>query len=59
MAMWYITQALGTLLNALIALVQLNLMYEFLIYTVLMVAVVILFVAINWKFKYRDTEIEQ
>ena len=57
--MWYITQALGTLLNALIALVQLNLMYEFLIYTVLMVAVVILFVAINWKFKYRDTEIEQ
>ena len=54
--MWYITQALGTLLNALIALVQLNLMYEFLIYTVLMVAVVILFIAINWKFKYKDTD---
>ena len=40
--MLYITQALGTLLTALIALVQLNLMYEFLLYTVLMVAVVIL-----------------
>ena len=26
------------------------------LYTVLMVAVVILFVAINWKFKYRDTD---
>lgn len=52
--MWYITQALGTLLNAAIALIRFPLEYEFGTYTVLMLAVNIAFVAINWRYKYRN-----
>ena len=52
-ALWCIAQALGTLLNAAIALIAMKLLYEFLLYAALMSVVVCAFVAINWNFKYR------
>ena len=52
---WYIAQALGTLLNAGLAQIPgLTLRDEFFMYTGLMVAVTALFVAVNWRYKYRE-----
>ena len=50
---WYISQALGTLLNAGIAQIPMSLTYEFFVYVVLMVAVTVLFVVINRNYRYR------
>ena len=52
-SLWCITQGLGSLMNALIALINLSLIYEFLIYSILMFIVVIVFCIINWNFKYK------
>ena len=50
--MWCITQALGTLLNAAIALINISLLYQFISYSGLMVVVILLFIAVNWRYKY-------
>ena len=50
---WYISQALGTLLNAGIAQIPMSLTYEFFVYVILMVAVTVLFVVINRNYRYR------
>ena len=52
-SLWCITQGLGSLMNALIALINLSLIYEFLIYSILMFIVVFVFCVINWNFKYK------
>ena len=50
---WYISQALGTLLNAGIAQIPMSLTYELFVYMILMVAVTVLFVVINRNYWYR------
>ena len=52
-ALWCITQALGAGLNAAIALIELPLIYEFVLFTALMCVVIFVFVVINWNYKYK------
>ena len=55
-AMWYLSQALGTLLNAGVAEIPgLNLLQQFFIYTALMGVVTVIFAAINRRFRYRTS----
>lgn len=55
--MWYLSQALGTLLNAGVAQIpHLNLLQEFFLYMALMMLVTVLFVAINRHFQYRKDQ---
>ncbi len=52
--MWYISQALGTLLNAGVAQIpKLNLLEEYFLYSALLLTVTAIFAAINRKFKYK------
>lgn len=54
-AMWYLSQALGTLLNAGVAQIpQINLLQEFFVYMSFLVLVTIAFAAINRHFQYRN-----
>ena len=51
--MWYLSQALGTLLNAGVAQIhQLTLLQEFFVYMSLMVLVTLAFSLINRQFRY-------
>ena len=53
-AMWYLSQALGTLLNAGVAQIpRLNLLQEFFMYMALMGVVTLAFAALNRHFRYR------
>lgn len=55
-AMWYLSQALGTLLNAGVAQIpRLNLLQEFFMYMVLMGIVTLAFAALNRHFRYRNS----
>lgn len=58
-ALWGVTQALGTLLNAAIAQLSISLMAQFFTYMGLMVVVTLLFVVINRRYRYRDSEDSQ
>ena len=52
---WYISQALGTLLNAGIAQIPgLTLLKEFFTYMALMFVVTFGFILINWRYQYRS-----
>ncbi len=54
--MWYISQALGTLLNAGVAQIpKLTLLQEYFLYTALLGAVTCIFAVINRKFQYKDS----
>ena len=54
--MWYISQALGTLLNAGVAQIPgLSLLEEYFLYTALLFTVTAVFAAINRKFQYKTT----
>jgi hypothetical protein len=54
--MWYLSQALGTLLNAGVAQIpRMNLLQQFIMYTALMGVVTVVFAAINRQFRYRTT----
>ena len=53
-AFWFISQALGTLLNAGVAQIPMSLSYEFFIYMVMMFIVTGIFVFINRNFRYRN-----
>jgi len=56
--MWYLSQALGTLLNAGVAQIsQINLLVQFLLYMVLLFLVTVAFIAINRRFKYAETSL--
>ena len=52
-ALWAISQALGTLLNAGIAEIPMSLKYEFFIYLVLIVIVTVVFILVNRNFQYK------
>ena len=57
---WYISQALGTLLNAGIAQIPgLTLLKEFFTYMALMFVVTFGFILINWRFRYRSNKEDQ
>ena len=52
--MWYLSQALGTLLNAGVAQIhQLNLLQEFFMYMSLLTLVTVAFAIVNRRFQYR------
>ena len=53
-AFWFISQALGTLLNAGVAQIPMSLSYEFFLYMVMMFVVTGIFVFINRNFQYRN-----
>ena len=53
-AFWYISQALGTLLNAGVAQIPMSLTNEFFVYVILMAFVTHIFVAINRNYRYTD-----
>lgn len=56
-AMWYLSQALGTLLNAGVAQIPgLNLLQEFFMYMALMSVVTVIFATINRRFRYRTPD---
>ena len=53
-AMWYLSQALGTLLNAGVAQIpHMDLLQQFFVYMALMVLVTVLFTVINRRFTYK------
>lgn len=59
-AMWYLSQALGTLLNAGVAQIsQINLLIQFLLYMALLFLVTIIFIIVNRHFKYADNSLKQ
>ena len=59
-AMWYLSQALGTLLNAGVAQIgQINLLIQFLLYMALLLAVTVVFIFVNRHFKYANTSWKQ
>ena len=53
-AFWFISQALGTLLNAGLAQVPMSLSYEFFILMIMMFIVTAVFLLINRNFRYRN-----
>lgn len=56
-AMWYLSQALGTLLNAGVAQIpRMNLLQQFVMYTALMGVVTVVFAAINRRFRYKTID---
>ena len=53
-AMWYLSQALGTLLNAGVAQIpHMDLLQQFFVYMALMVLVTVVFTVINRHFTYK------
>ena len=55
-SLWYISQALGTLLNAGVAQIPMSLAYGFFVYLILMIAVTVVFVLINRNYQYRENK---
>ena len=54
-ALWIIVQGLGTILNAGMAFLPLSLLISFFLYVGLMVLLTVVFILLNWKYKYRAT----
>ena len=54
-ALWCITQALGSVLNVVIALIAFPLVYQFLLYSITMAIVISIFILVNKNYKYYNT----
>ena len=53
-ALWLITQGLGTLFNAAIAFLPITLLVSFFFYVGLMIILTLVFVLLNKNYKYRE-----
>jgi hypothetical protein len=54
-ALWIIIQGLGSILNAGIAFIPISLLVSFFLYVGMMVVLTVVFILLNWKYKYRTT----
>ena len=57
-AIWLITQGMGTLFNAGIAFLPISLLTSFFFYVGLMLIVTVVFVLLNRKYKYKEDMID-